>query len=518
MLNLAFIYHMHQPYYKNLITNESEFPWVRLHGTKDYLDMVRMLENFPAIHQTFNLVPGLIEQIEDYINGNVKDKFLEYSYKPAADLTEAEKNFILDSFFMINKDKVIACLPRYYELFLHKQAKRHFSTQDFLDLQVWFNLAWIDPYFRQELPELRKIVSKSRFYSEKDKRVVLDAQIKILKDILPAYRSFMKNNQVEVIVSPFYHPILPLLQNSRIAQEANPRVVLPLANFAYPQDALSQIKSAVKFYQEKFGIAPRGMWPSEQAVCEDLAPLFIRSGIKWIVADEGILFKSLKKKKRGTRLLYQPHVLKRKAGRLNIVFRDRNLSDLISFVYPSWKAEDAVNDFMTHLKNIHSAFRGEDILVTVALDGENAWEYFANDGHDFLELLYERISAAEYIKAVTVNEYLEANPPQKEIIRLAAGSWIYSEFSKWSNNPYKNKGWDYLSAARRELEDLLEQGRPITDLAWKQMYILEGSDWFWWLGEDYPGYFDRLFRMHLSNFYVLIGREIPEYLKRPVSP
>ncbi len=518
MLNLAFIYHMHQPYYKNLLTDQTEFPWVRLHGTKDYLDMVKMLEKFPAIHQTFNLVPGLIEQIEDYTDGRVKDKFLEHSYKPAADLTEHEKAFILDSFFMINKDKVIAYLPRYYELFLNKQAKKYFTTQDYLDLQVWFNLAWIDPYFRQEIPELRKIVSKGRFYTEADKRLVLAKQMENLEDIIPTYRAFMENNQVEVILSPFYHPILPLLQNTRIAKEANPRSTLPHAIFAYPEDALAQIELGVKLYKEKFGVAPQGMWPSEQSVCEHVVPLFIKAGIKWIVTDEGILFKSLKKKKRDTRLLYQPHFLKREEGQLNIIFRDRNLSDLIGFVYPNWNAEDAVSDFMRHLENIYLSFQGQDILVTIALDGENAWEYFTNDGHDFLELLYTRLSESRYIKTVTVNEYLKANPPKKEIIRLGAGSWIYGEFSKWINNPYKNKGWDYLAVARRQLQDMIEEGKPITDLAWKQMHILEGSDWFWWLGEDYPGYFDRLYRMHLCNFYALINKEIPEYLYKPITP
>lgn len=296
MLYLAFIYHMHQPYYKNLLTDRTEFPWVRLHGTKDYLDMVKMLENYPAIHQTFNLVPSLLEQIEDYTNGTVKDKFLEHSYKPADQLTDQEKAFILDSFFMINKDKVISFHPRYYELYFKKQAKKEFSTQDYLDLQVWFNLAWIDPMFRASIPELRKIVGKARFFTEEDKRAVLDAGTRLLEDIIPTYRSFMENNQVEVILSPYYHPILPLLYSTRIAKEANPRSTLPAAIFNYPQDAQAQIDMAVALYKEKFGVAPVGMWPSEQSVSEHVLPYMIRAGIKWIVTDEGILFKSLKKK------------------------------------------------------------------------------------------------------------------------------------------------------------------------------------------------------------------------------
>ncbi|MCX7926982.1 MAG: glycoside hydrolase family 57 protein [Candidatus Omnitrophica bacterium] len=518
MLYLAFIFHMHQPYYKNLLTDRTDFPWVRLHGTKDYLDMVKILENFPNIHQTINLVPSLVEQIDDYINGKVKDKFLELSYKPAATLTQEEKDFIRNNFFMINKDKVICFHPRYYQLWLAREQGKDFHTQDYLDLQVWFNLAWVDPYFRNNYPQLRALVKKARFFNEEDKHILLRTTNEILEDIIPVYTKMQQNGQIEITVSPYYHPILPLLYNVRIAKEANPRSTLPVALFNYPEDVKAQIELATKLYQEKFGTKAKGMWPSEQAVSEHILPFIIQAGINWIVADEGILFRSLKKKHRDTRLLYQVHKIKHKDGQLNIVFRDRNLSDLIGFVYPNWNAQDAVNDFMHHLENIYLAFGNQDVLVTIAMDGENAWEYYTNDGHDFLENLYNRIENTRYIKTVTISEYLAFKEVTSVIPRLSAGSWIYSEFSKWINNPYKNKGWDYLTVARRNLQEMQEQNKPITDLAWKQMYILEGSDWFWWLGEDYPGYFDRLFRMHLTNFYALIDKEIPEYLNRPISP
>jgi alpha-amylase/alpha-mannosidase (GH57 family) len=200
------------------------------------------------------------------------------------------------------------------------------------------------------------------------------------------------------------------------------------------------------------------------------------------------------------------------------VFRDRNLSDLIGFEYPKWNAADAVNDFMKHLEITAAAFKDEDILVCIALDGENAWEYYRNDGHDFLELLYQRLSESQSIKTITPAQYLKIFPAKFQIKRLAAGSWIYGEFSKWINNPYKNKGWEYLAIARQELQKMVEKNEPITELAWKQIYICEGSDWFWWFGEDYPGYFDRLFRMHLSNFYSMIGKEAPAYLNKPITP
>lgn len=515
MLYLAFIFHMHQPYYKNLLTQETNLPWVRLHGVKDYLDMLLVLKKYPLIHQTFNLVPSLIEQVEDYPSHRVNDKFLSLSYKPASNLTPDEKEFILNSFFMINKEKVISISPRYYELYFKRELKKPFTQTDYLDLQVWFNLSWIDPYFRNSIPALKKITEKARFFTEEDKHIVLDTQISLLGKIIPAYRKFMESRQVEVILSPYYHPILPLLYNTNIAKEANKKTILPNIQFAFPEDAKKQIDKAVAFLKERFSEQVSGMWPSEQAVSEHILPFIAQAKINWIVADEAILYRSLKKRKRDTRLLYQPHLLKTNEGNLNIVFRDRNLSDLIGFSYHHWETKAAVDDFLKHLKNTSDAFGSKDILVTIAMDGENAWEYYPNDGHDFLELLYARLSEADFLKTVTISEYLKMHPAKHEIKRLSAGSWIYGEFGKWIGNFHKVKAWEYLAEARKKLQELIDKGEQIPDLAWKQMYICEGSDWFWWYG-DGGADFDELFRMHLANFYTLIGKEIPEYLNHPI--
>jgi alpha-amylase/alpha-mannosidase (GH57 family) len=509
---------MHQPYYKNLLTQEVDLPWVRLHATKDYLDMVKILEKYPAIHLTFNLVPCLIEQIEDYTSRTVKDKYLELSYKPAKELSGQDKSFIQENFFFINKERVISLHPRYYELYLKKQAKKEFSSQDYLDLQVWFNLAWIDPVFRQSSLELKNIVNKARFFTEEEKQLVLARQIELLEDIIPTYKKFMQSRQIEISVSPYYHPILPLLYSTNTAKEANPKAVLPKVKFAYPQDCLAQIQEAVKFYQSKFGRKPAGMWPSEEAVSEHILPFLIDSGINWIIADEAILFKSRKLKKRNAKLLYQPYLLKRKEGDLNIIFRDRNLSDLIGFVYYAWKTEAAVQDFIGHLELIHNAAKAQDLLVTVAMDGENAWEYYTNDGADFLNLLYQRLSESKFIKTITVSEYLEKFSPQAEIKRLACGSWIYAEFGKWIGHPLKLRAWECLALARKELETHnLQLATHNLELAYKQIYIAEGSDWFWWYGDETNGDFDKLFRTHLLNFYALIAKDAPAYLNRPLT-
>lgn len=491
-------------------------PWVRLHGTKDYLDMLQILEKYPKIRQTFNLVPSLIEQIEAYANNSVKDRFFELSLKPAKELNTQDKAFIKDNFFSINKERFIAVHPRYYDLYLKKQSQIEFNTRDYLDLQLWFNLAWIDPLFRQNTPELKRLAVKARFFTEEDKALVLNKQTDLIRQILPAYNKSSQNGQIEITTTPFYHPILPLLYDTSIAKQANPKTVLPKIKFSWPQDAKSQIDEAVEFHAARFGAPSAGMWPSEESVSEHILPFIMQAGIQWIVADEAILFKSLKKKKRDVKLLYQPYKLKRKAGELTVIFRDRNLSDIISFVYQAWKSEDAVADFMKHLENIHAAFKKEDILVTVAMDGENAWEYYVNDGHNFLNALYQQLSECPFVKTTTVKDYLSMHPAQSEIKYLKPGSWIFAEFGKWIGNPHKVKAWEHLAIARKSLEDALaSMDTQSLERAWKQMYILEGSDWFWWFGEDHAD-FDRLFKMHLSNLFTLINKSMPDSLKEPI--
>ncbi|MFH1678880.1 MAG: glycoside hydrolase family 57 protein, partial [Candidatus Omnitrophota bacterium] len=464
----------------------------------------------------FNLVPSLVEQIEDYTQGSIQDTYLSLSYKPAEELTNDDKQFILGHFFQIYPDYGIAVHPRYYQLYLKSRSGEEFSIEELRDLQVWFNLAWFDPYFRRNIKELKVLVEKGRFFTEEEKHTCLDKQLEILEKIIPAYKEAQTSGRIELIANPYYHPILPLLYNSKIAKEANPKAVLPKRIFNFPDDAQNQIRSAIQFYQERFGQKPNGMWPSEEAVCEHILGFIIQAGIGWIVTDESMLFKSLGKKRRVTSHLYKPYCLERKEGAVNIVFRDRNLSDLIGFVYRSWKAKDAVEDFIQHLKRISQHSKHKDPLVVIALDGENAWEYYKNDGWDFLTLLYQRLSEADFLKTTTVSEYIKKFPPKDNIPYLKPGSWVNSDFGKWIGSNPKNKAWDYLTQAREELKRVTSDAqqsaviRDKLDLIWKQMYIAEGSDWFWWYGDTDDKTFDQLYRMHLSNFYRLLGKKPPE--------
>lgn len=513
MVYLSFILHMHQPYYKNLLTGEAELPWVRLHGIKDYLDMALLLDEFPDMHQTFNVVPSLLEQIEEYVAGTLSDRFLKLSYKRVVELTSEEKFFIRENFFSADLHKIISVHPRYYQLFLHKHSDYDFSDQDYLDLVVWFNLSWFDPRFRQDIPELRNLVKKARHFTEEDKKIALDKQSEILKGIIPTYKKYQEEGRLEISVSPYFHPILPLLFSSFAGRDANPHTHLPKIIFSHPEDAIWHIQEAVSYYRLKFGMDPQGMWPSEEAVSMEILPLLMKAKLRWIVTDESLLWKTFKKIKRDGLLLYRPYSVKIKDESLSIIFRDKYLSDLIGFEYQHWRTKDAVDNFMHHLLKIKEYFGQKDCFLAVALDGENAWEYYRNDGRDFLRMLYGRIAETSYVKTVTVSEYLKSHPPCHRLPALATGSWIHGDLNKWMGHPAKNKAWDYLAEARNLLtEEHLKDERVM-----KQVHVLEGSDWFWWYGDKNKA-FDELYRLHLKNLYQMLGRAPSFDLNIPLDP
>lgn len=537
-LNVSFVWHMHQPFYKDLIGGQTSLPWVRLHAVKDYLDMLELLQDFPGLHQTFNLVPSLLEQLEESLGPtSQKDKFFELTLKKPQDLTENEKIFLLQNFFMANWETMVKPFPRYYDLLakrgryfsidgLHAILKR-FTNQDYLDLQVLFNLAWFDPSHREKDPQIKDLAKKGKYYSEDDKKTVLNKQLDIMGRIMPAYKKMQDDGIIEISVSPFYHPILPLLCDTDTAKISYPEIKLPKVHFRHPEDAKQQINTAIKYYAEKFGTPPHGMWPSEGSVSEEVVDLAIEAGLNWIATDEEILFKSLGKHKTYERLC-KPYALQRKYGELTLIFRDKALSDSIGFIYQSWPTERAVADFVNRLHAIREVVsRGKEAyLVSIILDGENAWEYYPNDGRDFLIALYRALSSDSGLKLVTVSEFLRQHPAVNRLEKLHPGSWINANFAIWIGHNEKNLAWEYLTEARDALVEY-EKGHPDKlsseklQMAWKEIYIAEGSDWNWWFGDDHSSAndeeFDRLFRIHILNVYKLIGQKPPEHLSIPIK-
>ena len=596
-------------------------PWARLHALKDYLDMVEILAGYPTIHQTFNLVPSLVEQLEDYAAGGlplsaagtraglgpsgaagggalarVTDIYWEHTIKPAADLLAGERAFIVERMCERPDHPRAKAHPRYLELAQKRQSEASlgwdscgatFTTDELLDLQVWFNLAWCDPTLLEAEP-LLTLVQRGRDYREEDKQVLALVQNDILGKIIPAYRQAAARGQIEMSTSPYFHPILPLLTNTDSARVGAGDTILPRRRFAHPEDAWEQIETAMAKHKQVFGSRPRGMWCSEQSVGEDVVPLLLRAGVEWTISDQTVLSRSMAGTTSGTAAdeagpsPYVPYLLQREAGQVAIVFRDHTLSDLVGFGYRSWDSREAANDLLNRIRAIGTSLSAQSgsgggggdpdtatserypasrrpPLVTIALDGENAWEYYPHDGRDFLHFLYEGLAADPGLRCVTISEHLQECPATEPLDWLHTGSWIGGDLRTWSGDPGHNAAWDLLhdardlAAARRRqaralpargtmtigdaaapidtatatagqaggaARDAVPPDREATETAWHHVMIAEGSDWFWWFGEHHHTELDYVwdleFRQHLQEVYRLLGETVPIRLYLPV--
>jgi alpha-amylase/alpha-mannosidase (GH57 family) len=452
-LYIAFIWHMHQPYYKRLDTGEQAMPWVRLHATKDYLDMPLAVEECPGMKATFNLVPSLLEQIEEFAGGTAREKTLELSRKKVEDLSPDEKTFIIRNFFTCNKEEMISPYPRYRDLFTNRKwavtpeemdrAINYFSAEDLRDLQVWYNLTWIDPLHREKNDFLKQLIQKGAHFTEEEKIRVLDVSRELIGNIIPTYKRLQKAGVIEISVSPFFHPILPLLYDTDFCRRAEPGCSLPRIRFHHPEDVQSQIRTACDFYRERFDADPKGMWPSEGSVCPEIIPFFQENGLNWIATDEEILAMSRGGKlfsrdsmgfldSQEAKILYQPYQVVFNDSKQTVFFRDHFLSDLIGFHYAGWDPEQAAEDFVDRLKHIQTTLLpdNESFLVPVILDGENCWEFYKDDGLPFLRQLYSRIVAEPDLEPTTPSEYLKAFPTVNTLSHLHSGSWINHNFNR----------------------------------------------------------------------------------------
>jgi alpha-amylase/alpha-mannosidase (GH57 family) len=433
-VKLALLWHMHQPYYEDLATGEHILPWVRLHAIKDYWGMVAMLEEFPGVRVTFNLVPSLVRQVQAFAEGRARDRHLELGLKPAAELTADESRWLVANGFHAPYARMIGPYPRYAQLHAYRTERRPFGADDLRDLQVWHKLAWMDPDWLAGDPRLVALVEKDRGYTEDDKTLLRSLELDLLSRVVPAYRAAGARGQVELSTSPFYHPILPLLCDSDAHQHAHPGAPRPRTRFTRPGDARLQIDRAIAFHESTFGARPTGMWPSEGSVSDEAMALAGAAGLTWIATDEDILARSLKTPL-GDRpdLLYRPYLLGN-AGPV-VLFRDHALSDRIGFAYQSWEPGAAAADFVARLRDIGQRFTaasgGEVATIPVILDGENAWEYYDGGGRPFLRALYRALQEAGDIQTVTMAE--AAAGPAKPLPSIFPGSWINGDFYIWIN-------------------------------------------------------------------------------------
>ncbi|MQA31696.1 MAG: hypothetical protein GEU82_17990 [Luteitalea sp.] len=536
MTQVAFLWHMHQPYYEDLVTREHILPWVRLHALKDYYGMVALLDEFPGVRMTFNLVPSLLVQLEAFADGRAHDRYLDLSLEPADALTEDDVAFMLQHFFHAQRHHMIDPHPRYAELLALRgesvapadlRAKaRHFSFEDLRDLQVWHKLAWLDPSYLERDARTRALVAKGRQFSEGDKQALRAIELELLKAVIPAYRERARSGQIEISTSPFYHPILPLLCDTDIYKRTHPDSPMPRDRFVHPEDALEQLTRAADCHERLFGRRPVGLWPSEGSVSDAMIPLVVKAGYQWMATDELILARTLgitfTRDDHGRvdqpERLYTPYLVSAGGARVSCGFRDHALSDRIGFVYAGWPADAAAEDFVARLAAAGQAAAersgGEEPTVFVILDGENAWEHFEGGGRPFLRALYGRLSAHPELRTVTMKE--ACLPARPTLAGIFPGSWIDANFYIWIGHGDDRRAWSQLADARAACGSARGVDAAAVSRAREELMIAEGSDWFWWYGDDHSSdhdqEFDDLFRRHLRNVYRLLDQPIPDEL------
>lgn len=554
-IHLAILWHQHQPLYKDVQAKQQKgsyrFPWVRLHAIRDYYSMAALLEHHPQIHLTINLTPVLLWQLEDYTERGATDRALELALAPASRLSEAKREEILETFFEADWHTQIFSWPHYRELFEKRRNGGPFSSQDLTDLQMWFNLAWFAPEFQErevELPDgssasVRALIEKGKGYARREIEEMVGEQLKIMKNIALIHRRLQDRGQIEVSTTPFYHPILPLIVDTDLATIDRDGAVHP-QRFHRPEDATAQVQSAVQFYQERFGRRPRGMWPAEGAVGQSVVSLFAEAGCRWIATDRGVLERSGQYgyDARDPNVLCQPYRAEDNSGRgVAVFFRDTALSDRIGFQYHRYADPgQAAADFLREVKE-RFAWRVDDPsnrIVSVILDGENAWSGYSLQGRPFLHALYAALATDPEIRTVSFAEYLEGNParrveahPMEELTKvhdLLHASWIDENGSRpgndlgtWIGEVEENRAWNLLRETREVLDDMGATPESHSN-AFESLYAAEGSDWFWWAGDDQASdsdaEFDDLFREHLKGVFRAAGQQPPPALDAHIVP
>ena len=533
---LNLIWHQHQPLYPADANGVVTRPWVRLHATKDYYDMAALVGEYPDLRVTFNLTPVLLIQLEDIVNGS-RDTYWVHTEIPATELTETERQFIIDRFFDINP-KIIDRFPRYWDLRDIRDTSGAFADEDITDLQVLFNLAWTDPGFLEEEP-LHALVAKGTGFDEADKETVLGKHLEIVSEVVGIYRELWDDGHIEVSTTPLAHPILSLVGDTDQALVGDPSAIMPKNRFREVPDAVEQVTRGIDEAERILGRRPNGMWPAEGAVSQTVTPIFAGNGVTWIATGEDVLgmtlgIGSFTRDSVGTvedaDVLYRPYAAQHtRQPQLPMFFRDNELADLIGFEYSGMSGGAAADDFMNRLRSIKDRLDVDGVtgpkVVTIVVDGENAWEHYDNDGKDFLNALYADLSEADWVTTATPSELVTAFPGSLEPLPdVFPASWFQPNFATWIGEVQEARAWDYLFEVRDDLNKAEDDGVDAAAYgeAFTSMMFAEGSDWFWWYGSDQDsgddGYFDAAFRELIGQVYDDLGQPRPGYVRVPIVP
>ncbi len=521
-LQVALVWHMHQPDYRDPASGRSLLPWTYLHAVKDYSEMLRTALEVPGTRMTFNLVPTLLEQLADYGTGQARDSWLEAARKDPTEMSQKEVAFLLSSFFSVHSERHIQPHSRYRELARLRDAAHespgtnHFQVRDLRDLQVWFLLAWSGHYLRRESTTVKNLLVKGAGFSEGDKLALLACYDQVVGEVLSAFQRAEQEGAVELSISPYAHPILPLLCDSDVARSPRKNAVLPEIPFRFPEDARSQIRYGQQVAGTHLGNRPRGMWPPEGTVSAAALTTLQQEGVLWAASDEAILANSLAGGLQDRTLLYKAYQFQG----LPLLFRDRELSDRIGFLYARWEPREAAEDLLQRLRVIARQAPGG--LVTLILDGENCWESYADNGYPFLQAFYQGLQQEQTLQMVTVSEAL-AGRRATVLPRLAPGSWINGDFDVWIGHHEENTAWEWLRRARQEAFPKGTAEISGQELPEPLLHLLraEGSDWFWWFGDHHAtsqaATFDGLFRHQLQAIYRSAGLAVPDHLHHPIK-
>jgi len=544
-IHLVVLWHMHQPQYRDPETGRYVLPWTRLHALKDYWGMVKILEEFPNFHATFNVVPALGLQLEEYASGTFNEPWFDLAFRDAEQLTKECKAEILQRAFQVNHERLLSRWPRFLELYEWSrqagsaQASVTFTPRDWRDLQLLSQLAWMEEEWIARDPVINRLSAKGRDFTEKDKSALKAKQLEFLRLVLPIYREAAARGQIEISTTPFYHPILPLVCDSDIARIANPSTPLPRRAYRHPEDAREQLRRAIEYHQRVFGVKPAGLWPSEGSVSDETLRIAAEEGFQWFGTDEGVLGRSLNvgffREASGlpanAERLYRPWRVQMGAAGITGLFRDHHISDLIGFVYSRMDAKAGAADLHVRLRSIGERVQSKQPLtICLFLDGENAWEYYPGNGREFLREFYGRIQADSDFRALTASEAIAAGGEVSQTPGIFPGSWINANFDVWIGHTEDVQAWDYLWDAREvysRSEDARAQGRkdaPSEESlkqAKESLLAAEGSDWCWWYGPEHStandAEFDALYRKHLTGIYRALGKVAPDELAKPIK-
>jgi len=521
-LYLAFLWHMHQPYYKDDKDTTTFMPWVFLHAIKDYYDIPWYAQNFPNIKASYNLVPSLINQIESYINHEANDKLLEIMKKDVSSLRSDELDFLQSYLFLPNEKNMIKPIHRYYELFLKYKTNndiKEFDHQEILDSEVLFLLSWCGNYLRTHNDIVKSLLTKQHYFSQQDKSNLIETLIKFLPEILTYYKKLNDDGKITLCTTPYYHPITPLLLDINSAVAARDDVTLPKGVFDFQALGERNTSDAINYFEKLFGKKPTGFWPAEGSVSLATAKLFSKNDLEWFCTDEEILFKTIHN--RDKQNIYKNYSLELEGKTIQVRFRDHFLSDAIGFEYSNKDPKTSAKEFVKHLQNIYDSCDFSP-LVNVILDGENAWEFFPNNAWEFFNELYILLENTPWLQTITMDEIsTHCDIITQTLPTIGSGSWINGNFDIWIGSEEKNKAWELLSLSMEDYKLKQNSLDQVTkEKIEKEFMIALGSDWFWWYGDDHftvqAKEFDELFRKHLINIYHYMDVEIPSKIHIPI--